>query len=260
MTTDPQDAAEVRVEDDGGVLVITIDRPQARNAVNENVAHAIAKAVDRLDSDPALQVGVITGAGGTFCAGMDLKAFVRGEHPVVEGRGFAGFVQRRPRKPLIAAVEGYALAGGFEIVLACDLVVASRGASFGIPEVKRSLVAAGGGLLRLQHRIPYHIAMELALLGNHAGAERMSELGLVNRLVDDGAALGTALGLAREIAANGPLAVAASKRIIEESADWTEEEAWTEQDRIARPVSRSRDAREGATAFAEKRPPVWQGR
>jgi enoyl-CoA hydratase len=260
MTTEPQDAAEVRAEAGDGVLVITIDRPEARNAVNENVARSIAEAIERLDASPALQVGVITGAGGTFCAGMDLKAFVRGEHPVVEGRGFAGLVQRRPRKPLIAAVEGYALAGGFEIVLACDLVVAARGASFGIPEVKRSLVAAGGGLLRLPHRVPYHVAMELALLGNHVAAERMSELGLVNRLVDDGAALGTALGLAREIAANGPLAVAASKRIIEESADWTQERAWIEQDEIALPVARSEDAREGATAFAEKRPPVWRGR
>lgn len=257
MTTEPQ---EVRVEADGGVLVVTIDRPQARNAVTENVARSIAKAMEELDANPGLQVGVITGAGGTFCAGMDLKAFVRGEHPVVEGRGFAGLVQQRPRKPLIAAVEGYALAGGFEIVLACDLIVAARGATFGIPEVKRSLVAAGGGLLRLPRRIPYHLAMELALLGNHVGAERMSELGLINRLVADGDALGTALGLAREIAANGPLAVAASKRIIEESADWSEERSWIEQDKIARPVSGSADAREGATAFAEKRPPVWQGR
>jgi enoyl-CoA hydratase len=260
MTTETQNAAEVHVEADGGVLVITIDRPRARNAVNENVARAIAAGIERLDSDPALQVGVITGAGGTFCAGMDLKAFVRGEHPVVEGRGFAGLVQRPPRKPLIAAVEGYALAGGFEIVLACDLVVAARGAQFGIPEVKRSLVAAGGGLLRLPRRVPYHVAMEFALLGNHVGAARMSELGLVNRLVDDGDALGAALGLAREIAANGPLALTASKQIIVESADWTEEEAWTEQDKIARPVARSEDAREGATAFAEKRPPVWKGR
>ncbi|MEV4672577.1 MULTISPECIES: crotonase/enoyl-CoA hydratase family protein [Actinomadura] len=260
MTTEAQPAAEVHVEADGGVLVITIDRPGARNAVNENVARAVAGAADRLDSDPALQAGVITGAGGTFCAGMDLKAFVRGEHPVVEGRGFAGLVQRPPRKPLIAAVEGYALAGGFEIVLACDLVVAARGATFGIPEVKRSLVAAGGGLLRLPRRVPYHVAMELALLGDHMSAARMSELGLVNRLVDDGEALGAALGLAREVAANGPLALAASKRIIVESAGWGEEESWIEQDRIARPVAGSADAREGATAFAEKRPPVWQGR
>lgn len=255
-----QSTAEVRVEVHDGVLLITIDRPKARNAVNENVARAIADAIEQLDSSPALKVGIITGAGGTFCAGMDLKAFVRGEQPVVEGRGFAGLVQQPPRKPLIAAVEGYALAGGFEIVLACDLVVAARGAWFGIPEVKRSLVAAGGGLLRLPRRIPYHVAMELALLGNHVSAERMNELGLINRLVDDGAALGTALDLAREIAANGPLALTASKKIIVESADWTEEQAWIEQERIAQPVARSEDAREGAVAFAEKRPPVWKGR
>ncbi|WP_137294466.1 crotonase/enoyl-CoA hydratase family protein [Nocardioides dongxiaopingii] len=258
--TDDQGAEEVHVEAVDGVLVVTLDRPRARNAVNENVARSIAAAMTRLDDDPALQVGVITGAGGHFCAGMDLKAFVRGENPVVEGRGFAGLVQRPPRKPLIAAVEGYALAGGFEIVLACDLVVAARGAAFGIPEAKRSLVAAGGGLLRLPERVPYHVAMELALLGNHVGAERMASLGLVNRLVDDGAALDAALELAREIAANGPLAVAASKRIIVESADWTEEQRWAEQDRIARPVGQSDDAREGAIAFAEKRPPVWTGR
>jgi len=191
---------------------------------------------------------------------MDLKAFVRGEHAVVKGRGFAGIVERPPTKPLIAAVEGYALAGGFEIVLACDLVVAAESATFGITEVKRGLVAAGGGLLRLPRRIPYQQAMELALLGNHVPAPRMSELGLVNRLVPDGQALSSARELASELAANGPLALAASKRIIVESADWTEAEAWARQDEIARPIATSADAREGATAFAEKRAPVWQGR
>jgi enoyl-CoA hydratase len=191
---------------------------------------------------------------------MDLKAFVRGEHPIVEGRGFAGLVERPPAKPLIAAVEGYALAGGFEIVLACDLIVAAEGASFGIPEVKRSLVAAGGGLLRLPRRIPYHQAMELALLGNHVPAPRMAEFGLVNRLVPNGQALDAALQLATEIAANGPLSLIASKRIVVESKDWTEDQAWARQDEIARPVATSADAVEGATAFAEKRPPVWQGR
>ncbi|MBS44336.1 MAG: enoyl-CoA hydratase [Nocardioides sp.] len=253
-------AETVHVEARDGVLVVTLDRPEARNAVNEDLARRVAAAMDRLDADDDLRVGVVTGAGGTFCAGMDLKAFVRGEVPVVEGRGFAGLVQGPPRKPLIAAVEGYALAGGFEVVLACDLVVAARGATFGIPEVKRSLVAAGGGLLRLPKRVPYHVAMELALLGNHVGAERMAEFGLVNRLVDDGTALDAALALAAEIAANGPLAVVASKRVVVESADWSEEEAWAEQDRIAAPVATSQDAIEGATAFAEKRPPVWRSR
>jgi enoyl-CoA hydratase len=251
---------EVLTEERDGVLIVSLNRPQARNAVNEALATAVGEAMERLDESPELRVGVITGTGGTFCAGMDLKAFVRGEHPIVEGRGFAGLVERPPAKPLIAAVEGYALAGGFEIVLACDLVVAAEGSSFGIPEVKRSLVAAGGGLLRLPRRIPYHQAMELALLGNHVPAPRMAEFGLVNRLVPNGQALDAALQLAAEIAANGPLSLIASKRIVVESKDWTEEEAWARQDAIARPVATSADAVEGATAFAEKRPPVWQGR
>lgn len=251
---------EVLTEERDGVLVVSLNRPQARNAVNEALAASVAKAMERLDTSPELRVGIITGTGGTFCAGMDLKAFVRGEHPVVEGRGFAGLVERPPAKPLIAAVEGYALAGGFEIVLACDLIVAAEGASFGIPEVKRSLVAAGGGLLRLPRRIPYHQAMELALLGNHVPAPRMRELGLVNRLVPNGRALAEALELAGELATNGPLALTASKRIIVESADWSGDEAWAKQNEIARPVSTSADAKEGATAFAEKRAPVWQGR
>jgi len=250
----------VLTEERDGVLVVSLNRPEARNAVNEALAAAVGEAMERLDESPHLRVGVITGTGGTFCAGMDLKAFVRGERPIVEGRGFAGLVERPPAKPLIAAVEGYALAGGFEIVLACDLVVAAEGASFGIPEVKRSLVAAGGGLLRLPRRIPYHQAMELALLGNHVPAPRMAEFGLVNRLVPNGQALDAALRLAGEIAANGPLSLIASKRIIVESKDWTEDDAWTRQDEIARPVATSADAVEGATAFAEKRPPVWQGR
>ncbi|MCT2583529.1 crotonase/enoyl-CoA hydratase family protein [Actinophytocola gossypii] len=252
---------EVTVTEPGdGTLVVTIDRPHARNAVDEEVARGIAAALDRLDADPDLVVGVITGAGGTFCAGMDLKAFVRGEVPVVPGRGFAGIVERSARKPVIAAVEGYALAGGFEIVLACDLVVAARGATFGLPEVRRGLVAAGGGLLRLPRRVPYHVAMELSLLGSHVDTARMHALGLVNRLVDDGAALAEARDLARAIAANGPLAVAATKRIVVESADWPADEAFARQAVIADPVSTSADAREGALAFAEKRAPVWTGR
>jgi enoyl-CoA hydratase len=239
------------------VLVVTINRPQARNAVDTGVARGIAEAMDRLDADSALRVGVLTGAGGTFCAGMDLKAFVRGEHPVVPGRGFAGVTRRPPAKPLIAAVEGYALAGGFELALACDLVVAAESAMFGIPEVKRGLVAAAGGLLRLPRRIPYHQAMELALLGNHIPAARARELGLVNRLVADGAALDAALALAAEISANGPLAVAASKKVVAAAGGWSDDEAWERQAEIVGPVSASQDAIEGATAFAEKRAPVW---
>ncbi|MCE0762795.1 crotonase/enoyl-CoA hydratase family protein [Pseudonocardia kujensis] len=243
-----------------GVLLVTLDRPEARNAVNAPLAEGVSAAMDRLDSDPDLRVGILTGAGGTFCAGADLKAFVRGERPYAGRRGFAGLVEQPPAKPLIAAVEGYALAGGCEIVLSCDLVVAAETATFGITEVKRGLVAAGGGLLRLPERIPYHVAMELALTGNHVPAPRMAELGLVNRLVPTGAALDAALTLAGEITANGPLAVRTSKRIIAESLGWPAAERWARQAELVAPISSSEDAREGATAFAEKRPPVWTGK
>ena len=250
----------VRAEPDGDVLVVTIDRPEARNAVNLAVAEGIAAAVDRLDGDASLRAGILTGAGGTFSAGMDLKAFVAGERPFVGDRGFAGLVQRPPRKPLVAAVEGWALAGGFEIALACDLIVAARDARFGIPEVKRGLVAAAGALLRLPRRIPYHLAMELALTGEPIGAERAAELGIVSRLTEPGEAVAGARELAALIARNGPLAVDASKRIVAAAGDWPEAEAWERQAEITGPVFASEDAREGATAFAEKREPVWRGR
>lgn len=253
------DEVLTRVRGDG-TFVIEINRPHARNAVNENVANGIAAALDRLDSEPNLRVGILTGAGGTFSAGMDLKAFVRGELPVIPERGFAGIVERGSDKPLIAAVEGYALAGGFEIVLACDLVVASRSAQFGLPEVKRSLVAAGGGLLRLPSRIPYHQAMEISLLGDAVSAEQMHQFGLVNRLVEDGTALDTATDLAMQIAANGPLSLVATKRVVAEGSSWPLDEAFARQAVIADPVALSEDAREGAVAFAEKRLPVWKGR
>jgi enoyl-CoA hydratase len=243
-----------------GVLLITLNRPEARNAVNLAVAEGVAAAVDALDADDALSVGILTGAGGAFCAGMDLKAFVAGEQPFVGGRGFAGLVQRPPRKPLIAAIEGFAVAGGLEIALACDLLVAARGAKLGIPEVKRSLVAAGGALKRLPERIPYGVAMELALTGDPISAERAAELGLVNRLAEPGGAVDAALELAAAIAVNGPLALAATKEVLRAQADWSEEEFWTRQGEIAGPVFGSDDAREGATAFAEKRPPRWTGR
>jgi enoyl-CoA hydratase len=245
---------------DGDVLVITIERPEARNAVNRAVAEGIAGALDELDGDGSLRVGVLAGAGGNFCAGMDLKAFVAGESSDGGDRGFAGIVRRPPGTPLIAAVEGWALAGGFEVALACDLIVASREARFGIPEVKRSLVASGGGLLRLPERVPYHVAMELALTGDPIGAERAHALGLVSRLAEPGEALAAALDLARAIAANGPLALAATKRILVEAPAWARDERWERQEEISGPVFASGDAREGATAFAEKRPPVWRGR
>lgn len=203
---------------------------------------------------------MLTGSGGTFSAGMDLKAFLAGESPSIEGRGLCGITMTPPRKPLIGAVEGWALAGGFELVLACDLVVAARTARLGLPEVKRGLVARAGGALLLPRRVPPAIALELLLTGEPIGAERGAEIGLVNRLTDDGGALTGALELAVAIAANGPLAVAATKRIARSGADWPAEDAWTNQSAIAGPVFASADAREGATAFREKRPPVWRGR
>jgi enoyl-CoA hydratase len=242
------------------VLVITINRPDQRNAVNAAVANGISAALDELDADAELTLGVLTGAGKGFSAGMDLKAFVAGESAWAEGRGFAGITQRSAEKPLIAAIEGFAVAGGLEIALACDLIVAARGARLGIPEVKRSLVAAGGGLLRLPRVLPRNIAMELALTGDPIDAERGYELGLVNRLAEPGRALDTALELAAQIAPNAPLALAGSKRILVESVDWPESEFWERQGEIVGPVMRSEDAREGSTAFAEKRPPVWKGR
>jgi enoyl-CoA hydratase len=252
--------SEVLTERRDGAFIITINRPDARNAINGAVAEGIAAALDELDSDPDLRVGIVTGAGGYFSAGMDLKAFVTGETPYAADRGFAGITQRAARKPLIAAVEGFALAGGFEIALSCDLIVAARDARFGIPEVKRSLVAAAGALLRLPKRIPYHLAMELALTGEPIGAERACDIGVVNRLAEPGGALDTALELAAAMTKNAPLALIASKQIIQQTMDWTEAEGWAKQGEISGPVFVSEDAREGATAFAEKREPVWRGR
>jgi enoyl-CoA hydratase len=252
-------AEEVLTERRNGVLLITLNRPEARNAVNLPLAEGIAAALEELDNDDSLNVGVLTGAGKGFCAGMDLKAFVSGERPWVGDRGFAGIVRRASVKPLIAAIEGFAVAGGLEVALACDLIVAARGAKLGIPEVKRSLVAAGGALLRLPRSLPYNVAMELALTGDPLLAERAADLGLVNRLAEPGAAVEVALGLAGEIAANAPLALIASKRILQEQRDWSSAEMWEAQSTISEPVFTSEDAREGATAFAEKRPPVWRG-
>jgi enoyl-CoA hydratase len=243
-----------------GVLLITLNRPEARNAVNLALAEGVAAALDDLDADGDLRAGVVTGAGKGFCAGMDLKAFVAGERPWVGDRGFAGIVQRASRKPLIAAIEGFAVAGGLELALSCDLIVAARGAKLGVPEVKRSIVAAAGALRRLPQRLPYGVAMELALTGDPIEAERAYELGLVNRLADPGAAVQTALELASAIARNGPLALDATKATLQQQFDWTEAEFWQRQAELAEPVMRSQDAREGATAFAEKREPVWQGR
>lgn len=248
---------EFITEQKDGILVMTIQRPEARNAMTFAVAKALAAALDELDAREDLSVGILTGAQGTFCAGMDLKGFLRGEIPRLPGRGFGGLTRRPPTKPLIAAVEGYALAGGFEMVLACDLVVAGQGSQFGIPEVKRGLAATGGGLLRLPRQMPHRIAMELALTGDMIDADRALSLGLINRVVPRGDSLTACLELGQRIAANGPLAVAASKQVIQKSRLWDETQMWDEQEALTQHVLESNDAREGAAAFAEKRAPRW---
>lgn len=244
----------------GPVLLITINRPDARNAIDGNVAHGIAAAVDELDADDRLRAAVLTGAGGTFCSGMDLKAFLAGDVPTLEGRGLGGITERPPRKPLLAAVEGWALAGGFELMLACDLVIAGQTAWFGLPEVKRGLVAGAGGAMLLARRIPLAVALELLMTGDPIEASRAERLGLVNRVVPAGEAVETAVGIAGTIADNGPLAVAVSKEVARRSLDWTTEEGWARQAELLAPVFGSDDAQEGARAFAERRPPVWKGR
>jgi enoyl-CoA hydratase len=254
----PADA--VLAERRSNVLLITINRPDVRNAVNGAVAEGIANALEQLDADDQLAVGVLTGAGGYFSAGMDLGAFVKGESPWFGDRGFAGIAQRSARKPLIAAIEGFAVAGGMEIALACDLIVAAKGAKLGIPEAKRSLVAAGGALLRLPQRMPYHVVMELALTGDLLPADRFYEFGVVNRLAEPGTAVDVAIELAERLAKSGPLAVIASKRILQEQYDWSTAEMWEKQGAISGPVFASEDSKEGASAFKEKREPVWKGR
>lgn len=251
---------DVRVADADGILTITIHRPEARNAMTLAAATRIAAALDELDARDDLRIGILTGAGGHFCAGMDLKGFLRGERPSLPDRGFGGLTKRPPKKPLIAAVEGYALAGGFELVLACDLVVAAENAQFGVPEVKRGLAATAGGLVRLPRQLPYRVAMELILTGDMFPAARAHACGLINRLSRPGEALADALVLARSIAANGPLSVAASKRVVVESQDWPADEVWERQAALTEHIFTSADAREGSAAFAEKRKPVWQGK
>ncbi|MDB5969169.1 MAG: short chain enoyl-CoA hydratase [Hydrocarboniphaga sp.] len=251
---------EVITSREGGILVVTINRPEAKNAANHAVALGIAAAMDELDADPALRVAVLTGAGGTFCSGMDLKGFITGDRPVIEGRGFCGLTEAQPAKPLIAAVEGYAVGGGFEMAIACDLIVAASSARFGVPEVKRGLMAKAGGLIRLPRQMPSRIAMELALTGDFLSAQRGYELGMVSLVTEPGGALQAALAMAAKIATNGPLAVAASKKLINESQDWSSKEMFHLQLQYTDPVFKSADAQEGAKAFAEKRAPQWQGK
>lgn len=250
----------VTAEADGGVFVIGINRPDQRNAIDLATTQQLAAAFDELDARDDVSVGILTGHGKTFCAGMDLKAFLRGERPVIAGRGFGGLTESSPAKPLIAAVEGAALGGGCELALSCDIIVAARSASFALPEVKRGLIAAAGGVLRLPRRLPYHVAMELALTGAAFDAGTAHQWGLVNRLAEPGDALAVAKQLASQIAENGPLAIRETKHLIAQSDEWTLSESFERQREYTARVMQSEDAREGARAFAEKRAPAWTGR
>lgn len=249
----------VEVHRRGEVLEIELNRPASRNAIDLATAEAIADALVELDREDDLFVGILTGAEGTFSAGMDLKAFARGERPYVPRKGFAGFVESPPVKPLIAAVEGYALGGGFEMVLACDLVVAAESATFALPEVKRGLIASGGGLLRLPQKVPANVAAEWAFTGRFVTAAEAQQYGLVNVLAETGDALEQARELAATIAKNGPLAVRSSKQILVESPSWDARERFERQEGIRLRVRESADAKEGVDAFNAKRPPRWRG-
>ncbi|MFJ4653527.1 crotonase/enoyl-CoA hydratase family protein [Nocardia sp. NPDC088792] len=251
--------APVLIERRGHVMIITINRPQARNAINLATALGLERAIDAYEADPNARIAILTGAGGYFSAGMDLKAAARGEVPITEKRGILGIVSRPPAKPLIAAVEGPALAGGCELALAADLIVAASDSTFGIPEVKRGLVAVGGGVLRLSQRLPRALAMELALTGDPITAARAAEIGLINQVTEPGKALEAALALAERVAVNAPLSIDASKQIIDRSPDWSTTEAFDLQGRAAAAALSSQDAAEGMRAFVEKRPPVWRG-
>ncbi|MGC4250944.1 MAG: crotonase/enoyl-CoA hydratase family protein [Sphingobium sp.] len=253
------DKPDVDVTEEDGILILTLDRPEARNAATLAASIIIAEALDELDARDDLRVAIITGANNTFCTGMDLKKFMQGERPTIEGRGFLGLTIKPPKKPLIAAVEGYALAGGFETALACDLIVAARGAKFGLPEVKRGLMAMAGGLIRLPRQMPQRLAMELALTGDMIDAEQAHRFGLINQLVDDGCALAAAMDLARRIAANAPLSIVATKEVMTASREWPAGSMFAEQENFRARVFSSNDAREGAMAFAEKRAPQWTG-
>jgi enoyl-CoA hydratase len=260
MTTTEVSTQLVLTERHDGVLTITINRPAQRNAISRDVAVALAAALDLLDSDPSLSVGVLTGAGGTFSAGMDLKAFAYGQTPILPGRGFGGVTRAEVRKPLIAAVEGWALGGGFEMALACDLIVAGQDAKFGLPEVKRGLIAGEGGVIRLPQRIPYHAAVKALLTGEPISAVEAKQYGLVSELTESGAAVAVAHGLAKRIAVNAPLALARVKTVLRETQGLDDAEAFSRQDKDAHGLLDSEDAHEGALAFAEKRAPVWRGR
>ncbi|MCP3857567.1 MAG: crotonase/enoyl-CoA hydratase family protein [Actinomycetia bacterium] len=253
-------ADEVLTEVEGKVLKITLNRPDAMNAVNLELAQAMAAAMEELDNNSALSVGVLTGAGRGFSAGMDLKAFVSGGMPNVADRGFAGITEKAADKPLIAAVEGFALAGGLEIALSCDLVVAAQNAKLGIPETGVGLFAGAGALLRLPRRVPYGVAMKMALTAEPITAEEAAGYGLVDQVTEKGEALAGAMDLAARVSKNAPLGLIASKALIREMQGRTEAEFWAYQAAQHMHVFQTEDAIEGATAFAEKREPNWQGK
>jgi enoyl-CoA hydratase len=245
------------------VLLLTLNRPDARNALNPELALAISEALDSFENDSSVDVAVITGSGDkAFCAGLDLKALLAGQVDTVMNvpGGFAGIGRRRSKKPIIAAVNGAALAGGLEVMLSCDLVVAVEHAVFGIPEVKRGLIAGAGGLIRLPRRMPYQIALELALTGDPIDAQRAATLGLINKVVPAEKLIEEALALAARISENSPMALAASKDVMARSLDVSEDEAWIINDAAVAVIFTSADAIEGASAFAEKRAPRWSGR
>lgn len=260
MTTTDVSTDLVLTERQDGILTITINRPGQKNAINRETAVQLAAALDELDEDPALAVGVLTGAGGTFSAGMDLKAFATGQTPILPGRGFGGLTQAVVRKPLIAAVEGWALGGGFEMALACDLIVAAGTAKFGLTEVKRGLIAGEGGVIRLPQRLPYHVAMKVLLTGEPISAAEANRYGLLSELTVAGGALAGAQELARRVSVNAPLALARVKEVLRETQGLNDADAFKRQSESASDLLHSEDAHEGALAFAEKRAPVWRGR
>jgi enoyl-CoA hydratase len=251
----------VEYETKGRVAILTIDRPEARNAVNGAVANGLEQGIDRLEADDECWAGVVAARGPVFSAGADLKLVASSgfEEMETERGGFAGIARRRRDKPLVAAIHSDALAGGFEIVLTCDLVVAAEDAVFGLPEVKRGLFAAAGGLLRLPKRVPLALATELAITGDTIDTHRAHALGLVNRVVPREQVVDEALALAGTVAENAPISVRNSLRMVREAVDLTEAEAWKRSGELAAETASSKDAIEGATAFAEKRTPRWTG-
>ncbi|WP_020122037.1 crotonase/enoyl-CoA hydratase family protein [Streptomyces canus] len=261
MSTEGGDADPTVILDvRGDVLIVSINRPEVLNAIDQSTAELLAHAFTRLDEDDTVRVGVLSGGPKAFSTGADLHAVAAGQSPMVPGRGFGGLTERPPRKPLIAAIEGYALGGGFEMALACDLIVASRTAQLGLPEVTRGLIASAGGLLRLPTKLPHSVAMRMALTGERLTGERMSDLHLVSELVDPGCALESAVALAARIAKNAPLSVQASKHLVNAAVNGMTDDLLGLQAELQARLLTSRDVAEGIAAFKERRPPRWQGR